>query len=61
MIIEAGLTRYEAVNMKLKSNLKSKIRLLLKMSTVSVISVVLLMRAKQLRFTALRATIWLAI
>jgi hypothetical protein len=56
MIIEAGLTRYEAVNKEIEKQLEKQNKV-----TVSVISVVLLMRAKQLRFTALRATIWLAI
>ena len=61
MIIEAGLTRYEAVNKEIEKQLEKQNKVTLKMSTVSVISVALLMRAKQLRFTALRATIWLAI
>ena len=59
MIIEAGLTRYEAVNKEIEKQLEKQNKVTVK--DVSVISVVLLMRAKQLRFTALRATIWLAI
>ena len=61
MIIEAGLTRYEAVNEEIESNLKSKTKLLLKMLTASDISVALLMRVKPLKFTVRRAMIWLAI
>lgn len=61
MIIEAGLTRYEAVNKEIEKQLEKQNKVTVKDVNGQRYIGCALDEAKQLRFTALRATIWLAI